>query len=42
MLSTSPPVWFHANLAHVKAADPSRGLAAFLFSPRRVRERDSG
>lgn len=30
------------QLAHFEAADPVRGLAASLFSPRRVRERDDG
>lgn len=34
--------WLHIDLAHFEAADPGRGLAASLFCPRRVRERDGG
>lgn len=30
------------QLAHFEAADPGQGLAASLFNPRRVRERDNG
>jgi hypothetical protein len=29
-------------LAHFEVADPCKGLAASLFLPRRVRERDHG
>lgn len=34
--------WFASILAHFEAADRVTGLAASLFCPRRVRERDGG
>lgn len=34
--------WLDPILGPLEAADPGRGLAASLFRPYRVRERDSG
>lgn len=42
VLYALPPVWSESNFGPLRSRRPARGLAASLFCPRRVRERDSG